>query len=164
MALSPVLHAPDQNLLRWIQVEADHIADFIDEERIGGKLAHLGVMGSEAEGPPDSMEGIVRESAAFRPRACTLVRRFALQCADDDVAHLRTVERTPGATCSPLPSQRLPLPQWEWRSYPQHLGARSAHAAPAPGCACAGSERRHSFPLLMRQHQCGLRPFKIDHA
>lgn len=100
LALALFVHTQDQGLLRRVQVEADHIADFIDEERIGGKLAHLGAMGLQAEGLPDPMDGIMREAATLRHRASAPVRRvlrFALQRANDDSLHLRVAQGSGGA-------------------------------------------------------------------
>jgi len=48
-----LVHAEDDGVTRRVEVDADDVADLVDEERVRGDLEGLGAPGLQAEGPPD---------------------------------------------------------------------------------------------------------------
>lgn len=185
LALALLVHAQDQSLLRRVHVEADHIADFIDEGRIGGKLAHLGAMGLEAKGLPDPVEASwVRPQRFAIERMLQCVACFSLlpsvrmmtrsTCASLGVRGRHSAPRQPSrptvaartaaATCLPSASPRVPLRRWPCGhalGAPQHNPRTLRQRLTA---LASRRDRRQSLPLLVGQHQPGFRSSKIDHA
>ena len=76
------IHAEHQRLLRRVQIESDHIADFVDELRIIADLEGVDQVRFEPERLPDPAHRGLRQSGLFghrRPRPVGGIRRRALQ-------------------------------------------------------------------------------------
>ena len=68
--------------IRRVQVQADDVADFLDEVGIGREFERLVEVGLEPEGAPDSTDGGLRQARGLSHPTCTPVRGvfgFALQ-------------------------------------------------------------------------------------
>lgn len=57
--LARFIHAQHHRLKRRIHVQADNIANLVDEQRTAGKLERLLPMRLQAERAPDSRNGLV---------------------------------------------------------------------------------------------------------
>jgi hypothetical protein len=67
-----LVHAEDDGVPRRVQVDADDVADLVNEERVGGDLEGLGAPGLQSEGPPDVLHAARGDARlagklAFRP-------------------------------------------------------------------------------------------------
>src|SRR5207253_1567452 len=57
-----LVHAEHQGALRRIEVEADDVADFLDEQGMGRQLEAGGAMRLQAKSPPDARDGGLTQS------------------------------------------------------------------------------------------------------
>ena len=56
------VHAQDQRVVRWVHIQADDVADLVDEQRVFGQLERLAAMRVQPEGAPDAADGRLAES------------------------------------------------------------------------------------------------------
>ena len=59
--LALLVDRQDDGILRRAHVQADDVADLLDEVGVGGELEGLAEVGLEAEGPPDAADGRLRQ-------------------------------------------------------------------------------------------------------
>jgi len=52
--LAFLVYAQNQRTVRWVQVEADDVADFVGEKRIAAELEGLATMRLQRKGTPDT--------------------------------------------------------------------------------------------------------------
>src|ERR1700678_3917019 len=118
LALALLVDAQHERVIRWVEVKADHVADLVDEERIGRKLERLLPVGFKAECPPDPMNGVVGQSKALAERAGAPLRRvlrLALQRGGNDTLHVGVSDRARGTAAhsvvqsgESVPNESLP--------------------------------------------------------
>jgi hypothetical protein len=99
LALALLVDAQHERVIRRIEVKADHVANLVDEERIGGKLERFLPMGFKAECSPDPMNSVVGQSEALAERAGAPLRRvlwLALQCDGNNSLHVSVGDRARG--------------------------------------------------------------------
>ena len=95
-----LVDAQNDGALGRIEIQADDVADLVDEERIGGQLERLGKMRLESEGFPDADDGRLRkaEGLGHGTRAPVGgVFGFGFQGASDDFLDLGIGDRSRGA-------------------------------------------------------------------
>jgi len=84
--LALLVHAQDQSLIGWVQIQPDDVTYLLDEERVIGKVEVSGAVRLQAEGAPDPVDGRFREAGFCRQRATTPMRaifRFGSQSSAD---------------------------------------------------------------------------------
>ena len=92
-----LVHAQDQGVHGWRQIEADNVAHLFDEERIRRQLERRNLyvfwaMGLKAKSPPDPMDrrrGIAHGPGHGVPRPMGRPERQGLQRAPDGVGNRR---------------------------------------------------------------------------
>lgn len=62
LALSFLIHGQDQGYGGGIQIQARHVAHFVDEEVVGGQFHRLVAVGFDPEGTPDPMDAGLGEA------------------------------------------------------------------------------------------------------
>src|ERR1700682_1148745 len=110
--LALLVHAQDQGLIRWVQIQPDYVPYLLDEEGVVGKLEVTRSVRLQAEGAPDPVDGRFREASFCRQRATTPMRavfRFSSQGSADQRGDLFIGDRTWAAgahllvqSCQPL--------------------------------------------------------------
>ena len=104
--------AQDQSSVRGMQIQADDVTHFLDEEGVGGELEGFTAMGLEREGPPDATDGALTHPGALRHGAGAPVRgvggRF-FQGDPDDALHILIPDRA-GSSRSGLVQQPVHAP------------------------------------------------------
>ena len=181
-----LIHAEHQSPLGRVEVEPDHVVDLVDEVRVGGELERLDPVRLEAEGAPDPRDRGLRQAGLSGHRPRRPVRRAlrrALERSRDQRGNLPVGHRarTPGTRHVPEPGDpvldepRTP-PTHRVRRRTQLLGdilirrpGRALQDDPAtqrPGLRCRAAphptlQRR---PLVIAQHQLGLRPPHLSHT
>jgi len=91
-----LVHAEDDRVPRRVEVDADDVADLVDEERVGGDLEGLSAPGLQAEGPPDVLHAGRGDAGLAGEFALGPVRgafRDFFQGADDNVLDLGVGDR-----------------------------------------------------------------------
>ena len=105
----------DDGVLRWVQVETDDIAHFLDEERVGRDLERLDPMRLEREGLPDAANRSRRHADPLSHRSAAPVAGVAghgLQGMADHFLDLLIADRS-GRSRPWLVAQPLQSPLYE---------------------------------------------------
>ena len=89
-----LVHAQNQRIVRWIHVQTDDVANFLDQQRIGRQLERLNPMRLQPKRPPDAAHRHVAQAhplghVTSAPMRSTLRRR--LQSQSHDLLHLLVV-------------------------------------------------------------------------
>jgi hypothetical protein len=82
--LAFLVHAQHQGAVGRVEVEADDIANFVDEQRVAAQLESLAAMGLQRKGAPDAADAALAESGCLGQGARGPVRggvRLAFQSA-----------------------------------------------------------------------------------
>ena len=182
LALALLVHADHQRVVRRAQVQADHVAQLLDEERIGGQLEALGAMRLQAEQLEVALHAGLGDTGLGGHRAHAPVRRaigrLGVQRRLDQAAprvRRRCVRGLPGRTSSYRPAMRRSmnrvrhLPTVALVSFSRSAIALLASPSAllrtmrARALSAAGSDRLRANDCKLRalvvgQHQFGLRP------
>jgi hypothetical protein len=67
--LAFLVDAQDQGFIRRIEIQTDDIADFFDEERVGGEFERAPSVGLDAEQGEITLDGAFRQFRFARERA-----------------------------------------------------------------------------------------------
>ena len=91
LALTLLVHADHQSILRWAKVKADHVAQLLYEERIVGQLESLCAMGLQAKQLKVTLHAGLGYACLGCHRAHAPVRRavgrFGVQCRFNQLRH-----------------------------------------------------------------------------
>ena len=162
------IHAQHHRRLGWVQVQANDVADLLDELGIGRQLEGVDQMRLEPKGPPDPADGRLRQADLAGQRSGRPVGRIGgrlLQGQDQHLLDLLIGDRagrpqpgahrpdppsggrqTASATWSPSastpPAARRLRRCWRRRRSP----ARSDTATPAPGQSWPGGPSAPASP------------------
>jgi len=94
LALALLVHAQDQGILRWVQVQPHHITQLLNEKRIGGQLKTLATVGLQAEQLEIAVNTSAIDTRLGRNRAHAPVRRaagrFGVQALVDQLGTARS--------------------------------------------------------------------------
>src|SRR6266853_1557752 len=72
--LALLVHAQHQSAVGRVQIKADDVANFVDEQRIATQLEGLAAMGLQRKGAPDAANAALAEPRCLSPRAGGPVR------------------------------------------------------------------------------------------
>jgi len=180
LALTLLVHADHHGVVRRAQVQADDIAQFFDEERVIGELEAFGAVRLQAKELEIARNAALGDARLGSHRAHAPVRRavgrLGVQRRLDQLRHALVVDRAGPArpnivvqpSHAPLDESRAPLPH-RGLGHLQALGdgaiglalgAAQDDARPVAQCRwqrATARERLQLRPLLLRQHQFGLR-------
>ena len=96
-----LVHAEHDGPLRRVQVQPDHVADLLDEQRVAGQLEGVDQVRLEPERPPDAPDSRLRQARSRRPSTPATSGWRLAACAP-------TCRRRPASTCSSLTDRGPP--------------------------------------------------------
>ena len=102
---------PDRPLGR-VQIQTDHVPEFLRELRVVGHLEGLHHMRLDVVGAPDPVDGVRRQPrrGGHGAHAPSRPRRRRLGCPEDNVFDLLGGDRGSSPPTGPIPQARQPLP------------------------------------------------------
>ena len=94
--LALLIDAKDHTLVRWIEIKADHVAQLLDEERIGRELEAAGAVRLQTEELEQAMDGTLGNPGLFgdgahTPMGCGF--GFARECFGDQLGYGLILDR-----------------------------------------------------------------------
>ena len=158
--LGLLIHADNDRVLRWCQVEAHDVADLGFELRIGGELEPLGAVRLQTELPPQDRDRVMADADALRPAQplrqpparpmrharCLQGPRGRGHGRDEDLAHH-------------LIGQHRLRPAWTWRVLQPGQPGLGILAAPLDDRRLRAtrtlSDLRAGQPIRSQQHDPG---------
>jgi len=146
--LALFVHAQNQGAVGRVEVEADDVADFVDEQRVSAQLKGCAAMGLERKGAPDTADAALAQSSHLGQRAGGPVRgrwRLAFQGARQHAFH-RGVAQAARRAGTRFIEQSIEAEKDKTLPPLAYCGERDVHAASHLGVAP---------PLGAEQHDAG---------